>query len=321
VRHLRKKAWDLFRESEVTPESAWLSRRALLKAAAASGAVLLAGPLGVSLADDEKGPYPSKRNEKYKPERDLTDEKLAATYNNFYEFTTDKAKVHTLTGKFKPEHWKVEVTGLCSKPQTFDLDDLRKIEHEERVYRFRCVEAWAMVVPWTGFPMSKLLEKVEPTSDAKYVRFVTAHRPDEFPGYKAADASGYSWPYFEGLTLEEAKNELAFFATGIYGKKLPKQHGAPIRAVLPWKYGYKGPKSIAKIELVKEKPETFWHKAYPNEYGFFSNVNPEVPHPRWSQAEERLLGKDGKVPTKLYNGYGDFVAALYKDMKLTKPSD
>jgi len=319
-----RKPWEIVPERETTPEAVWLDRRRLLKAAVASSALLAAGPLSSVFADDKKdGPYPSKRNEKYKLDRPLTDEKVAGKFNNFYEFTNEKPAVRFVSGRFKPEPWKVEVTGLCNKPATFDLDDIRKIDHEERLYRHRCVEAWSMAVPWIGFPMAKLLEKVDPTADAKFVRFVSLSRPEEMPGIKDNHDPKYHWPYFEAITIEEAKNELALFVTGIYGKKLPNPHGAPIRAVLPWKYGYKSAKIIVKIELVKDRPETFWHTAYPEEYGFFSNVNPEVPHPRWSQAQEHLLGspKDEKRATLLYNGYGELVADLYKDMKLTKPGD
>jgi sulfoxide reductase catalytic subunit YedY len=312
-----RKPWEIVPASEATPESVFMNRRELLRAAVASGLVLAAGPF--ALADDKDGPYPAKRNDKYKLDRNLTDEKTATETSNFWEFTKKKPAVKYVSKKFKPEPWKVEVSGLCNKPATFDIDDLRKFDHEERLYRHRCVEAWSMAVPWIGFPMAKLLEKVDPKAEAKYVRFESLARPEEMPGIK--ENSDYTFPYYEGLTIEEAKNELALFVTGIYGKKLPNVHGAPIRAVVPWKYGYKGPKIIVKIELVKEKPETFWHKAFPEEYGFFSNVNPEVPHPRWSQAEETMLGTKTKRETLLYNGYGELVADLYKDMKLTKPGD
>jgi sulfoxide reductase catalytic subunit YedY len=315
-----RKAWDRVPENEATPESVYFSRRELLRAAVAAGTgALILGPSGILRAEDAKSPYPSKRNEKYKLDRPISAEAQATGFNNFYEFTTNKGAVKDTVSLFNPEPWKVEVGGLCAKPRTFDLDDLRKFDHEERLYRHRCVETWAMAVPWTGFPIAKLLEKVEPKAEAKFLRFVSFNRPEECPGMK--EEAKYPWPYFEGLTMEEAKNELALFVTGIYGKKLPKQNGAPIRVVTPWKYGYKSAKSIVKIELVAAKPETFWHKAYPEEYGFFSNVNPKVPHPRWSQAAERMIGTGVRHDTLPYNGYEDLVAGLYKDMKLEKPGD
>lgn len=312
-----RKAWDRVPSSEATPESVYLDRRAVLKGAALA---LVLGPYGMLRAEDVKaGPYPSKRNETYKLDRAISAEAMATGLNNFYEFTANKGAVKDTVDKFNPEPWKVEVTGLCAKPRTFDLDDLRKFDHEERLYRHRCVETWAMAVPWTGFPISKLLEKVEPRTEAKYVRFVSFDRKEECPGRN--EQTWWPWPYHEGLTIEEAKNELALFVTGLYGKKLPKQNGAPIRVVTPWKYGYKSAKSIVKIELVAEKPETFWHKASPVEYGFFSNVNPKVAHPKWSQAAERMIGTGERRDTLLYNGYEDLVAGLYKGMKLDNPGD
>ncbi|MBI3723735.1 protein-methionine-sulfoxide reductase catalytic subunit MsrP [bacterium] len=324
----KRRAWDIVPASEATPESVYLSRRQILKAAAAGTGALLLGPSSLLWADDPKkdegkkdekpSPYPGRLNQKFKLDRPKTDEKVAATYNNFYEFTTKKS-VFEHVDAFKPEPWKLEVTGLCAKPQTFDLDDLRKIDHEERLYRHRCVEAWSMAVPWEGFQLSKFLEKVEPKSEAKYVRFISFHRPEECPGI--AQHPEYPFPYFEALTIDEAKNELALLATGIYGKAMPKVHGAPVRTVIPWKYGYKSSKSIVKIELTDFKPETFWHKLAPEEYGFFSNVNPDVPHPRWKQSSERLIGTEERKNTLIYNGYTALVADLYKDMKLEKAGD
>jgi sulfoxide reductase catalytic subunit YedY len=204
--------------------------------------------------------------------------------------------------------WSVRVGGLVNKPRTFDLDDLLGFTQEERIYRLRCVEAWSMVVPWVGFPLSALLKEVEPTSAAKYVRFETVYDPDNMPGQKSAV---YSWPYVEGLRLDEAMNDLAILATGLYGKPLLPQNGAPVRLVLPWKYGFKSIKSIVKIDLVEEMPVSLWMAAAPNEYGFYANVNPKVPHPRWSQATERRIGETGRIETLPFNGYTDEVAHLY----------
>lgn len=260
--------------------------------------------------------FPAKRDKQYDKYMNggkafkLTDAKFAAIYNNFYEFTTRKTLVWRLAQKFTVDPWTIEVTGECKKPAKLDIDKLMKLPQEERVYRFRCVETWAMDVPWTGIQLSDVLKLVEPTSKAKYVRFTTAMNKKEMPGIDAAP--GYPWPYFEGLTIDEAMNELTLLGTGIYGKPLPKQMGAPFRLVVPWKYGYKSIKSIVKIELLEDKPTTFWEKLQPAEYPFESNIEPKVPHPRWSQAKERLIGTGEVRPTLLYGGYGDFVAKLYK---------
>jgi sulfoxide reductase catalytic subunit YedY len=335
------RGWEL-PESKVTPETVYRNRRQLLRdlglgALALSGLAAGcdrsgaqpqveppkvgggptppdAGGLAEALdwSEAHKGLYPVKRNELYKvAERGISPESKAIRYNNFYEFTTDKERVWGKVGGFQVRPWTVEVKGLVRKPQVLDLDALvRTMPLEERVYRFRCVEAWSMTVPWTGFPMSALIEKVEPSAEAKYVRFVTASRPAEMPGVE--EAPYYPWPYFEGLRLEEAMNPLAMFVTGIYGKPLPRQNGAPLRVVTPWKYGYKSIKSVVEIEFVAQEPETFWHKLQAEEYPFLSNVDPEVPHPRWSQATERLLDTGDRIPTMKYNGYEAEVAALYK---------
>ena len=256
--------------------------------------------------------YPAKRNEAYRAGREMTEEEYATTFNNFYEFTEQQNQVYKEVGKFETRPWEFEITGLVNKPQKLTVDELvRKLPLEERVYRFRCVEAWAMTVPWTGIPLKKILELAEPTSLAKYVRFVSFYRPTQAPNQKRA--TWYNWPYYEGLTIEEATNELTMGVTGLYGKELPKQNGAPLRVIVPWKYGYKGAKSIVKIELVENQPKTFWNDLSPEEYGFISNVDPEVPHPRWSQATERLLGDpEIRVDTRKYNGYGEYVASLYE---------
>lgn len=254
--------------------------------------------------------FPATRNEKFKVARELTDEKIASRYNNFYEFTTDKDRVWKLAKDYKTRPWTVEITGEVKNKGTIDIDTLlKKLPMEERIYRFRCVEAWAMTVPWTGIPMKELIKFAEPTTKAKYVRFESFNNPDEAPGQKGL--SWYKWPYYEGLTIEEANNELTLLGTGIYGKEMPMQHGAPIRLIVPWKYGFKSIKSIVKIEFTDEKPKTFWNDLAPKEYGFTANVNPKVPHPRWSQATERLIGSGERVPTKIYNGYEEFVKELY----------
>jgi sulfoxide reductase catalytic subunit YedY len=235
-------------------------------------------------------------------------------YNNYYEFTTDKQGVAILARDFKSEPWKVQVGGLVNNPKTYDIDDLRKkFTREERVYRLRCVEGWSMVIPWIGFPLVSLLKEVEPASTAKYVRFESIFDPQQMPGQLN---TWYSWPYVEGLRLDEAMNDLALLATGLYGKPLPNQNGAPLRLAVPWKYGFKSVKAIVKIDLVEEQPVSLWMRAAPHEYGFYSNVNPEVPHPRWSQSTERRIGESGRRRTLMFNGYAGQVADLYAGMDL-----
>jgi len=290
------KGWEI-PERLATPESVYLNRRQLLAAAGFLGAERLMAQA-------------AKRNPEFTLDRAVTPEYAATGYNNYYEFhPSDKERAKDLTGKFVTTPWSIEVTGHVAKPKTYDLDDLKKrMPFEERLYRFRCVEAWAMAVPWTGFPISNLVKEVEPTAKAKYMRFVTANRPDQMPGMKMAP---YPWPYFEGLRMDEAMNPLALFVTGLYGKDLPKQNGAPIRVIVPWKYGYKSIKSIVKIEFVEKEPPTFWNRLQSSEYGFYSNVEPAKPHPRWSQAYERLIPSGERVKTLHYNGYEKYVAGLY----------
>lgn len=244
----------------------------------------------------------------------LTPYDAVAGYTNYYEFTTNKERVAGLASHFVTSPWLVQVGGLVNKPSAFDLDDLRAFEAEERIYRMRCVEAWSMVIPWVGFPLSRLLERVEPTSEARYVRFETAMDQKSMPGLYGR----FPFPYIEGLRLDEAMHDLTILATGLYGRDLPPQNGAPVRLVVPWKYGFKSLKSIVKIDLVAEMPTTFWMEAGPSEYGFWANVNPEVPHPRWSQATERLIGVDRRVETLFMNGYADEVASLYDDLEARK---
>lgn len=268
------------------------------------------GKLEPALGDRFADRFPAKRNNDYGLlDRPLTGEEKPATYNNFYEFSTVKDEVWQLARHYPLGEWTIEVGGLVEKPRTLDLDDLFQIAPlEERLYRFRCVEAWAMQVPWTGYPLRALIDHVEPLGKARYVRFVSFEDPKHLKGQREQD--WYPWPYFEGLRLDEARHPLAFVVLGSYGHALPMQHGAPVRLAIPWKYGYKGPKSFVRIELTDERPETFWNQLQPREYGFFSNVDPEKPHPRWSQAQETDIGTGGKRPTLLYNGY-DEVADLY----------
>ena len=237
-------------------------------------------------------------------------------YNNFYEFSTDKQAVADASENFKTDGWQVSVEGLVNKPRVFDLDDILKIAPpEERIYRMRCVEAWSMVIPWAGYPLSRLLNVVEPTSDAKYVAFETLLDSKRMPGQKT---DVLQWPYVEGLRLDEAMHPLAILASGLYGKALPPQDGAPIRLVVPWKYGFKGIKSIVKIKLVAEQPRTTWSEYAPSEYGFYANVNPHKDHPRWSQATEQRIGDSGRRPTLMFNGYEEQVGHLYAGMDLQK---
>ncbi len=294
--------WEI-PDREATPESAYLNRRQLLAGLglAGFGSQMIAHAATV------------KQNTEFQVgDRPVTEEWAATGYNNFYEFDPEnKEKVKDLVGKFVTSPWSVKVSGLVNKPQTFDLEKLlASVPVEERIYRFRCVEAWAMSVPWMGFPMSALIKMVEPKPEAKYIKFWSIVRPDEMPGAKRG-LGGYKFPYYEGLRMDEAMNPLAFFATGMYGKPIPKQNGAPIRAVLPWKYGYKGAKSIERIEFVAKEPPTFWNDLNSSEYGFYSNVNPSKSHPRWSQASEKVLPRMSRQPTLMYNGYEKWVAGMY----------
>jgi sulfoxide reductase catalytic subunit YedY len=312
------RGWEI-PEREATPEEIFTNRRQFVKKLGLAGigtTISLSGWDRVAAAilnyrvDNDKI-YPAKRNAKYQLDRPLTDEWATAHYNNFYEFTTDKERVADLVDKFQIRPWTIEVTGMVAKPKTYGVDELiRLMPVEERLYRHRCVEAWSMAVPWTGFPLKAFIDLVQPLSSAKYVRMVSFNKPDEAPGMRTQP--WYPWPYYEGLRLDEAANELTMLVTGIYGHELPKQNGAPIRLVTPWKYGYKSIKSIVKIEFTDKQPPTFWNDIAPNEYDFLSNVNPKVPHPRWSQATERLIPDGPRRPTLLYNGYGEHVAHLYK---------
>jgi len=303
------------RSSEITPKQVYLSRRDFIKAAGVvAGSVALAScaPNAAQSTNAPLLPAGSAKTDELGDPINSFEE--ITNYNNYYEFSTNKEAVAPLSKSFTMSPWSVEVSGMVSKPMTFAIDDiLSKFTQEERVYRLRCVEAWSMVIPWTGFPLAALLKMVEPTSSAQYVRFESVYRPEEMQGQ---GSPFYPWPYQEGLRIDEAMNDLALLATGLYGEALPAQDGGPIRVVVPWKYGFKSIKSIVKIELTDKRPETLWHTTAPNEYGFYSNVNPNVNHPRWSQASERRIGELSRRPTLMFNGYGDQVANLYTDMDL-----
>jgi sulfoxide reductase catalytic subunit YedY len=308
----KRKGWEM-PESQATPEDVFLNRRALLGAAAgmAAGAALPQRAAAQG-ADPTLDLYPAKRNERYTLDRPLTDAELAANYNNFYEFGTSKDVV-SAAKKLVTRPWTIAIDGMVEKPFEIGFDDLvRKLPLEERLYRFRCVEAWSMAVPWTGIPLKAFVNFAKPLSSARYIRFETFMNPRMAPGQSQR---WYPWPYTEGLTMAEATNELPMLVTGIYGKPTPNQHGAPIRLVTPWKYGFKSVKSITKISFVAERPKTFWEGLQSSEYGFWANVNPEVPHPRWSQASEQVLGTRERKPTLLFNGYAEQVAGLYKGLE------
>jgi sulfoxide reductase catalytic subunit YedY len=322
---LKRRGWEL-PESAATPEPVFRERRRLVKALTAAPMLLAPATLLASCDDGNKANkaqgapkndpsahlYPAQRNLRYRVDRDITPEGLAVSYNNFFEFGSHKTIARAAQAlPIRP--WTVKIDGAVEKPFEIAIDDLlKKMPLEERVYRFRCVEAWAMTVPWSGFPLAALVDLAKPLSKAKYLRMET------FLDLKVATGQKqdfYPWPYIEGLTLAEARNELAFIATGLYGKPIPKQNGAPLRLVVPWKYGFKNIKSLVRLTFTDKRPVSFWESFGPAEYGFWANVNPEVPHPRWSQATERVLGKPGRVDTQLFNGYAEFVAGLYKGLE------
>ena len=300
--------------SEITPREAWLDRRSFL--AAGAGAGLAAFSSASAFAE----PLEAKKSKYAVPDK-LTPKKDVTTYNNFYEFGVEKSDPAENSGKFAPLPWSIKVDGMVGKPMTLDFDQIMKMfPPEERIYRMRCVEAWSMVIPWDGFPLSALLDTVEPLGSAKYVAFESVFRPTQMPGQSGL-FQPLPWPYVEGLRLDEARNPLTILAVGVYGETLPNQNGAPIRLVVPWKYGFKGIKSIVRISLTDRQPQNTWNISAPNEYGFYANVNPNVPHPRWSQATERRIGGGGffssnRIPTLMFNGYGDEVASLYSGMDL-----
>jgi len=297
--------------SEITPSDLYFSRRRVLKFGGLLTAGLLLNACSPKTTPAANGPASTATDELGDPVN--TYEEIT-NYNNYYEFTTDKEGIASLSRDFSVSPWQVQVDGLVANPQTFDLSDIRKsFNSEERIYRLRCVEGWSMVIPWQGFSLADLLKKVEPKSSAKYVAFETVLRPDEMPGQKS---SFYPWPYTEGLRMDEAMHPLTTLATGVYGQDLLPANGAPIRLVVPWKYGFKSIKSIVRITLTDQQPATFWNTIGPDEYGFYSNVNPNRPHPRWSQDTERRIGEIQRRATLMFNGYDQKVAALYQGMDL-----
>lgn len=314
----RPKSWEL-PENLATPEGVFLNRRTLIKGAGALAASsLLAGCDEMVTSaraqggdDPSAGLYPFTRNERYQLDRALTDEEVASTYNNFYEFGSHK-RIYEAAQALQIRPWDIVIDGEVEQPRTISFDDLiAQMPHEERLYRHRCVEAWSMAVPWSGFPMRAFVEFARPLGSAGYVRMETFMNPDVAPGQRQ---SWYPWPYVEGLTIAEATHDLAFLVTGVYGKPMKRQFGAPLRLALPWKYGFKSIKSIVRFTFTRQRPVSFWTEIQGSEYGFWANVNPDVPHPRWSQATEEVLGTDERVPTLIYNGYGAEVASLYANV-------
>ena len=303
------RGWEL-PESAATPEHLVLGRRRTL----GLGGLIAGGLMAPGLAAPARaqGAMAAARNARFVPGRDITAEREVTSYNNFYEFGSSK-NIVAAAQRLPQRPWTIKLEGMVEKPLELDIDDLMKrVSLEERVLRHRCVEAWAMTAPWTGFPMSELLKIAAPTASAKYVVFETLADRATMPGLRQ---SWYPWPYTDGCTMAEASNELCFLAVGLFGKPLPPQNGGPIRVLFPWKYGFKGSKSVARIRFTDTRPVGYWEKLQNTVYGFWANVNPEVPHPRWSQASERLLGSNERVPTKLFNGYGEFVADIYTGLQ------
>jgi methionine sulfoxide reductase catalytic subunit len=324
---MTKQSYPKIPASEITPKEVYLSRREFIRlsglvagsAVLAACAPALTAKKQASISPQAVDPGVTATQVDISQEKDelgdpVNSFKDITHFNNYYEFTTDKVGVADLAANFQTTPWDVQVYGLVNNPKTYSVDDLiKQFQPEERIYRLRCVEAWSMVIPWIGFPLSKLLQEVQPTSSAQYVRFETIMKPDEMPGQKSPF---YPWPYQEGLRMDEAMNNLAILATGMYGGELPAQNGGGIRLVVPWKYGFKSIKAIIKIELVDKQPATMWNTIASNEYGFYANVNPNVDHPRWSQASERRIGELKRRPTLMFNGYSDQVASLYTGMDL-----
>ena len=312
---IRRRGWEI-PERLATPEHLFIDRRALLAAAGAATLSLSLKPALAQWASDIPDPssdlYPAKRNETFTLDRPVTDEKINTSYNNFYEFGSSKNVIKPAQ-RLKLRPWTIKIDGMVERPQEIAIDDLiRKMPLEERLYRHRCVEAWSMAIPWTGFPLAKLLQLAGPLSSAKYLRMETFLDPSIAPGQRQ---TWYPWPYVEGLTIAEASNDLAFLVTGAYGKPVSKQQGAPLRLAVPWKYGFKSIKSIARFSFTDQRPKSYWEALQSSEYGFWANVNPAVAHPRWSQASEELIGLNERRPTLLFNGYGEFVADLYKGLE------
>ncbi|HLA99683.1 MAG TPA: protein-methionine-sulfoxide reductase catalytic subunit MsrP [Anaerolineales bacterium] len=309
--------------SEITPEDVYINRRQFMKASGLIAGAFALAACGLDLPETDESASESGSDVAASSSGQDTDElsdrvnsyEDITNYNNYYEFTTDKQGVARLARDFVTRPWTVEVGGLVRNPKTYDIDDiLQRFPREERIYRLRCVEGWSMVIPWMGFQLNKLLKEVEPLAEARYVRFETIYAPDQMPGQKV---NWYNWPYVEGLRLDEAMNDLTILSTGLYGKELLPQNGAPLRLVVPWKYGFKSIKAIVKIDLVTEMPVSLWMAAARHEYGFYANVNPEVDHPRWSQATERRIGELGRRKTLMFNGYAEEVVDLYADLDLS----
>jgi len=312
---IHRRGWEL-PEHQATPEHVFLNRRRVLAGMGAVATAVFAPNWAAAqriadLPDPSASLYPVKRNDKYVLDQPITDEAINTTYNNFYEFGSSKT-IAKAARALRIRPWTVKLDGLVETPMEIGIDDLlRRMPLEERLYRHRCVEAWAMAVPWSGFAFRSLVELARPLSSANYVKMETFLNPSIASGQRQ---SWYPWPYTEGLTLAEAGNDLAFLVTGAYGKPLPKSMGAPLRLTVPWKYGFKSIKSIVRFSFTSERPKGFWEQLQGSEYGFWANVNPDVPHPRWSQASEMLLGTDERRPTQLFNGYGEYVANLYKGL-------
>ncbi len=309
--------------SEITPESVWLNRRNLIKAATAGAGIAAMGETLAKGSEPVPLDYsPAQDGTSFKAKEDLTPYDAATTYNNFYEFGTDKSDPARYSDAMTTDPWEIKVDGLVNKPGKLHLEDIMSgFDLEERIYRFRCVEAWSMVVPWIGFPLSKLLERFDPKAEGKYVEFKTLYRRSEMRGTRSF-TSVIDWPYREGLRMDEAMHPLTLMTVGLYGKTLPNQSGAPLRLIVPWKYGFKNIKSIVEINITDKQPRTSWQDLAPQEYGFYANVNPEVDHPRWSQRYERRLPSSlfnpNRVRTQMYNGYGEQVASLYDGMDLSR---
>jgi sulfoxide reductase catalytic subunit YedY len=313
----RSPGWTI-PEQQVTPEHVFLNRRSFMGAAAGAMALAAARP-ALAAEDPSAALYPAKANPAYTDaQRPLTDERDATTFNNYYEFGSSK-RIAAAAEKLPIRPWEVVLDGEVEKPITLGIDELLKqVTLEERIYRHRCVEAWSMVVPWTGFTVKSLVAIAKPKAEAKFLRFETFNMPDVAPGQKDGLFTSYPWPYVEGITLAEAMNDLPLMVTGAYGKPLPNSMGAPLRLHLPWKYGFKSIKGIVRVSFTRERPVSFWETLGPSEYGFWANVNPDVAHPRWSQATEQVLGSDERIPTLLYNGYGEQVAGLYAGLENEK---
>ncbi len=311
---IRRRGWEI-PERLATPEHLFFNRRSFLASGAAALSLLPANALAQrvsDLPDPTTDLYPAKRNEGFTLDRPITDEKINTNYNNFYEFGGSK-NVAKAAQALKPRPWTVKIDGMVEKPQEIGIDDLiRKMPIEERLYRHRCVEAWSMAIAWSGFPLAKLVNLAQPLSSAKYLRMETFLDRTVAPGQRQV---WYPWPYVEGLTMAEASNELAFLVTGAYGKPVSKQQGAPLRLAVPWKYGFKSIKSIVRFTFTDQRPKSYWEALQASEYGFWANVNPQVPHPRWSQATEELIGLNERRPTLIFNGYGEYVADLYRGLE------